>query len=52
MICVICKKDISSPIGHNADPVASGRCCDFCNVTVVLPARMKIMIPKLKAKKQ
>jgi hypothetical protein len=26
--------------GHNAEPVADGRCCDECNYTVVLSARL------------
>lgn len=26
--------------GHNADPVNSGRCCDNCNETVVVPKRI------------
>lgn len=26
--------------GHNAEPVVSGRCCDNCQATVVLPMRL------------
>ena len=26
--------------GNNAQPVNDGRCCDDCNMTVVIPARM------------
>lgn len=26
--------------GHNAEPVAHGRCCDKCNALKVLPARL------------
>ena len=26
--------------GHNAEPVNDGRCCDVCNDTVVIPARL------------
>ena len=26
--------------GNNAHPVTDGRCCDECNMTVVIPARM------------
>ena len=26
--------------GHNAEPVARGRCCDKCNALKVLPARL------------
>ena len=35
--CVICKEEIGvDPIsgwdgGHNAEPIAEGRCCDVCN---------------------
>tara|TARA_B100000575_G_C22593854_1_gene372373 strand:+ start:60 stop:437 length:378 start_codon:yes stop_codon:yes gene_type:complete len=27
--------------GHNAEPIAKGRCCNFCNDTKVIPARIK-----------
>jgi len=28
--------------GHNAEPVVdNGRCCDYCNVIVVIPARLR-----------
>ncbi len=27
--------------GHNAEPVMNARCCDSCNATVVIPARLK-----------
>ena len=27
--------------GNNAEPVNDGRCCNTCNITVVLPARME-----------
>ena len=48
LICVICDKPI--PVkrfpnggtwagGNNAEPAATGRCCDFCHDTVVLPMR-------------
>lgn len=50
-ICSICKKEIDkqySPIsgktydeGHNAQPINNGRCCSFCNVTKVIPARIR-----------
>ena len=29
--------------GHNAEPVKKGRCCDECNYTVVLTARLNRM---------
>lgn len=38
--CVICGKEIQG-YGNNAEPVAKGRCCDECNKTKVIPARLK-----------
>jgi hypothetical protein len=48
MKCVICK-DVIRPEwhgwkgGHNAEPVATGRCCSICNWTVVIPTRLNDM---------
>ena len=42
--CSIChEKMLSSSFryGNNAHPVNNGRCCDICNTTVVIPARIK-----------
>ena len=49
-VCSICGYGIESHYtpagevywtkGHNAQPVNDGRCCDTCNDTRVLPARM------------
>ena len=50
--CVICSGDIEHKIdhatgkvywteGHNAQPVKDGRCCDTCNATAVMTARLK-----------
>lgn len=55
MDCTICNKEIEKQVdpstgkvfwdqGHNAEPVKSGRCCDRCNSTIVLPVRLGIMI--------
>ena len=45
MKCCICKGEIgkkgSWTQGNNAEPVKSGRCCDVCNETLVIPARIK-----------
>ena len=30
--------------GHNAAPLANGRCCDTCNATKVIPARFKAVM--------
>ena len=41
--CCICGADYGR-YGHNPDPVkSSGRCCDTCNATVVIPARLSMM---------
>ena len=32
--CVICGKQIEG-YGNNAEPLAHGRCCDFCNAGVI-----------------
>ena len=45
--CSICgEKILKDPIsgwdeGNNAEPVNSGRCCDSCNETKVVPQRFK-----------
>ena len=44
MKCVICKQKITADEhgwegGCNAEPVASGQCCGYCDDNVVLPAR-------------
>lgn len=47
MKCSICQKDIENKNGwdkgHNAEPVNSGRCCDICNATVVIPTRITLI---------
>ena len=44
MDCSICGKPIPAvgnwTEGNNAEPVNSGRCCNECNMSVVVPARM------------
>ena len=37
--CVICKRDFAG-WGNNAEPVADGVCCDECNNSVVISARL------------
>ena len=47
MKCSICKNKVTPQPngwaqGHNADPVVpNGRCCEACNSTVVIPARLR-----------
>ena len=40
MKCCICKKNI---IGNynNAEPIKKGWCCDECNMSIVIPHRVK-----------
>jgi len=44
--CSICgvsiKNDYGQGRGHNPEPVADGRCCDQCNLTVVIPYRIML----------
>ena len=45
--CCICAKDIE-PVGDwlegsSAEPVADGRCCNQCDMEVVVPARIKLI---------
>ena len=60
MKCIICGKQIEKKLhpvtgevywdtGNNAEPVNSGRCCDGCNDTVVIPRRIRDM--QLRTKK-
>jgi len=51
MKCCICDKEIELKkrpdgepyweLGNSALPVKEGRCCDYCNWTVVIPLRME-----------
>lgn len=38
--CCICNKNYSN-WGNNALPIKDGRCCDECNNTIVIEARLK-----------
>ena len=40
--CSICQKKISSIDSNNAEPVNNGRCCYWCNLNVVIQARLEI----------
>ena len=42
-ICSICGKEYRG-YGNNAEPVNSGRCCNECNILIVLPARMNLLV--------
>jgi hypothetical protein len=38
--CCICCGGLGDQFGHNASPVAEGRCCVTCNDYFVIPARI------------
>ncbi len=38
--CCICGEEVKG-WGNNAEPVKDGTCCDSCNATHVIPARIK-----------
>lgn len=44
MKCCICGKDFEG-FGNNAEPIADGQCCDACNASEVIPARMGMAQP-------
>ena len=51
MKCCICGEEIEKDItgwdqGHNAEPVKKGRCCIWCNNTVVVPTRLERLFKK------
>jgi hypothetical protein len=39
-ICSICHRRYVE-WGHSAQPVNNGRCCNYCNDYVVIPAKLK-----------
>ena len=51
LTCDICGEDIEVKRdpggnaywnkGHNAEPIVDGRACDFCNMSAVIPARLR-----------
>ena len=38
-ICSICSSEFDG-FGNNAEPINSGQCCDGCNWSLVIPARV------------
>ncbi len=38
--CSICGKEFEG-YGNNAYPINDGRCCDDCNVSIVVPRRIQ-----------
>ena len=42
-VCVICGKEFEG-YGNNPEPVKDhGQCCDECNLTYVIPARLSMI---------
>lgn len=56
MTCCICGKEIPAvggwTQGNNAQPVKDGRCCDECNMSVVIPARLQELGKRQKEQKK
>ena len=54
MKCCLCDNQIETVMGvsegHNAQPLADGKCCSTCNAISVIPARMNQL--RLKRTKQ
>lgn len=46
-ICVLCSKEFTE-YGNNPQPLAQGICCDNCNTTKVIPAKINPFIYKEK----
>lgn len=46
-ICSICGKEYSG-WGNNAEPINEGRCCDDCNASAVIPARLEMLFDNTK----
>lgn len=41
MKCIICNKEIGK-FGNNALPIIDGKCCDNCNIRLVIPMKIRI----------
>ena len=44
-VCILCEEPFTG-YGHNPaplEPYGAGRCCDACNMTRVIPARLSMM---------
>lgn len=42
--CCICNRECESAYGNNSQPIRNGRCCDICNDTKVIPARIDLCL--------
>ena len=41
MKCCICREDMYSYRGNNAQPLKDGLCCDKCNIFKVIPVKLE-----------
>jgi hypothetical protein len=41
--CCLCSGILDDPYGHNAEPIMTGRCCSLCNISAVIPIRLKLL---------
>lgn len=52
MKCCLCGNEIEAvgswTYGNNAQPLADGRCCDMCDNTKVLPARIRLYLKRVR----
>jgi hypothetical protein len=46
--CVLCGKECENKWGNNPQPLKSGKCCNKCNSTKVIPARIKMFYKRTK----
>lgn len=45
--CILCERDYEG-YGNNPAPLAqTGRCCDHCNTTLVIPYRMQPLMMEI-----
>ena len=42
MFCSLCSKKLKIKKSHNALPLSKRRCCEKCNASKVIPARLEI----------
>lgn len=40
-VCSICQREVTDEWGNNPAPICEGRCCDECDLSIVLPARIR-----------
>lgn len=45
--CSICGREIESRKANNSAPINDGKCCEMCNRTIVIPARVTFFMDRL-----